>query len=201
MIVMSVMFKGGSVITSDTVTFINTGCTTCGQLDYCLSAGQNTNNEWIQSVSIDNIEVITGDNGGYWRADSTLFSLTAGFGYDFTIKKGGIDVEFVKVWIDVDQNGTFSTSELVLADFLSVIDSQLTATIQIPNHAIEGLTRMRVSMQWNSYPEACGLYQFGEVEDYCFNMIAFNSIDDVLSSSEIKLYQSNIRPYHSSINS
>jgi hypothetical protein len=41
----------------------------------------------------------------------------------------------------------------------------------IPFSALSGITRMRVSMKYNTAPTECEAFTFGEVEDYCIRVV------------------------------
>ena len=70
-----------------------------------------------------------------------------------------------RVWIDLNQDGDFNDSgELVLED--NPGNQSIQELIFIPNSAVEGITRMRVSMKKDGFPSSCESFIEGEVEDY-----------------------------------
>jgi hypothetical protein len=92
-----------------------------------------------------------------------------------TVKKGALFTinyqgsgnwdEGHKIWIDYNQDGDFSTNEMVA--FSAITDAASTAIITVPMNALEGTTRMRIRNVWNVLPgTACSLETYGETEDY-----------------------------------
>src|SRR5690606_24380181 len=69
------------------------------------------------------------------------------------------------VWIDFNQNGTFESNERVYSRSATNANS-VSGSFTIPTNALNGLTRMRVSMKYNGIPTACETFSYGEVEDY-----------------------------------
>lgn len=68
------------------------------------------------------------------------------------------------VRIDLNQDMEFDDAGEIV--FRGTGDSAVTGTITIPETALSGNTRMRVSMRYNNDAEACGTIDYGEVEDY-----------------------------------
>jgi hypothetical protein len=48
--------------------------------------------------------------------------------------------------------------------------ANLTSTFTVPTSALQGPTRMRVSMKYNAAQTACEAFSYGEVEDYTVNI-------------------------------
>jgi hypothetical protein len=83
--------------------------------------------------------------------------------------------EQFKVWIDLDQNGVFDAADLVY-DQGTATQTPATGTITIPANATVGSTRMRVQMAYigggqTAFPDVCGTFTWGEVEDYCVELV------------------------------
>ncbi|MEX2483409.1 MAG: S8 family serine peptidase [Brumimicrobium sp.] len=134
-------------------------------------------NEWIESFEIDGNLVTSGDDGGYRAPDLTPFQLDIGQSYPFTMTPGfdGQDIpEYTRIWLDLDQNGTFDTGELIYDEGSASIGT-LSDNVLIPGTALPGNTRMRVQMAYQGYgsdplPSECGDFTSGEVEDYCVEL-------------------------------
>ena len=59
----------------------------------------------------------------------------------------------------------------------------------MPVSALLGVTRMRVSMKYNSGPAPCDNFTYGEVEDYCVQVIEGNAVQEPSSNLElVKVY-------------
>lgn len=155
-----------------------------GCIDYCDAAAGSTAFEWIRRVRFRDINNISGDDGGY--GDYTFLStdVTPGSSYNLRLRpgfSGSSYQEYWRVWIDWDQDGSFDTSELVLEDN---DDGLVVQAVNIPLNATPGTTRMRVTMQYNQYADACGDFAEGEVEDYSINVIATLAIQQPTNELE-----------------
>ncbi len=180
----------GMVLTdySESTPFAVAGCGNCVDLSYCDAGGNDFSFEWISQVSLNTINnVTTGD--GYALYETNTTDLLKGCTYPIEIGLdfgGNIYEENFGVWIDFDQSGDFSDSEKV---FEFTASSSVSGDIMIPLDAVEGSTRMRVGLFYQVPPEPCAEYDYGEVEDYCVNIIngsgeggisSVNAGDDVI---------------------
>lgn len=81
---------------------------------------------------------------------------------------------FVTVFIDFDQDGSFSTNETFALGTTnsSAGGNEVVSTIQIPINAALGTTRMRISLVEGSttIQSPCSYFTYGEVEDYSVNI-------------------------------
>lgn len=114
----------------------------------------------------------TGCTGPYTNYTAISAAAMAGTSFDITINVTNYD-GYPKVWIDFNQDGVFSTSELV-ANPTTIVTagSSTTATIQVPATALAGTTKMRVRVvEGISTFDACDLQGYGETEDYRFIVI------------------------------
>ncbi len=140
-------------------------------IEYCTSNGNRTRYEYIGSITLEDIRNESGDDGGY--ADYTNLSTDLAQGGRYTIDlvpvyAGTAYREYWTVRIDFNQDGEFDdATELLIAERG---EGTLSFDFTIPEDALIGETRMRVSMQYGSFPDACGTYSYGEVEDYTVNI-------------------------------
>jgi PKD repeat protein len=96
----------------------------------------------------------------------TIGRVSLGSTYPITIQTGANNVEWVRVWIDFNNNGVFESTEIVFTSPSAAVDHN--GNITIPDNAIvnTGL-RMRVYSEFGSPASAaCNNPQFGQVEDY-----------------------------------
>ena len=143
-------------------------------VSYCTSKGNSVSYEWIDLVQFEGIDRTSSADGGY--IDMTSLQATVNPGSSYTIYfsagfKSSSYTEYWAVWIDFNQDGTFSDDEKV-ASGSSSSSSTLSATVAIPSDAQIGTTRMRVSMKYNAAPTSCETFSYGEVEDYSVNITA-----------------------------
>ena len=140
-------------------------------VSYCVSKGSSVTDEWIDLVKLGVVNNVTGANAGYGNFTNLIANVPYGsntitFSAGFS---GTAYTEFWSVWIDYNKNGTFETTEQVVAGS-SAVSTNLTGTFTVPTTALSGNTRMRVSMKYNAAPTACETFSYGEVEDYTVNI-------------------------------
>ncbi len=167
---------GTTSLASEVQTFYTTECGFCVDTEYCVPQNLNAGEEWIQSVLIGNLENTSGSDDSYGNftqlgtlilAQGNTYSMVLTPGY-----AGGNFSEDFRVYIDLNHDGTFSADEIVFqAD--ETVQEPLMADLLIPADANPGLTRMRIVMQFQEVDGPCPLGQgnFGEVEDYCVEIV------------------------------
>ncbi len=158
-----------------------TGTTLEQDITYCASQGNNINDEYIDFVQIGNIANPSTATSGY--TDYTNLgdaivqygpnTITLSVGYT-----GTVYTEFWGVWIDYNKDGTFDASEQIVSASTRS-DTNQSYDFDIPGTALEGVTRMRVSMKYNAAPGPCETFTYGEVEDYLVNIggVVFKETD------------------------
>lgn len=167
--------------------------TLSGGISYCETKGNSVNDEWIGNVTCGDIDNSTGANGGY--ADFTNLSTplykenTSNIGITPTWG-GTVYSEGYSVWIDYNQDGDFDDSGEQVFTKVASKDTQINGTFVVPSSALNGETRMRVSMQYNAIPPACGTYNYGETEDYTVDIQ--NGGDMEAPSAPTNLASSNV---------
>ncbi|MBI2967723.1 MAG: PKD domain-containing protein [Bacteroidetes bacterium] len=93
-------------------------------------------------------------------------SVIKGMSYAISVKTGTVYDEDVRVWIDYNNNGTFSGSELIFSSD-NVVQNH-SGTISIPSSAVENVPiRMRVlgDDSYSAYAPCTTAY-YGQFEDY-----------------------------------
>ncbi|MEM8909995.1 MAG: GEVED domain-containing protein, partial [Bacteroidota bacterium] len=141
---------------------------------YCTAIGQEPWQQWISRVRLADIDHESGkDRYGAFTDISTI--LEAGESYPIELQASFSWAQFdeyFRVWIDWNQDGDFSDAAELVVDQIALAGTPptpippLTELIEVPTSALTGSTRMRVAMQPQTAPEACGAFQLGEVEDY-----------------------------------
>ena len=149
-------------------------CPPCPPM-YCTSRGNNTSDEWIESVAIGSFSNVSGDNGGYADFTNMTIDLEQGISTAFTLTpgwSGTIYNEYFRIWVDMNQDGDFEDAgEMIYDQGSANQNSTQTGNITVPNSSTLGMTRMRVSMKYNNSPNPCETFTYGEVEDYSVNII------------------------------
>lgn len=166
---------------TESTEFFTLGCTEgCTQLPYCEVVGYNGSEEWISLVSLAGKENISlSDNGyGEFLGEDLSFELAQSGKYLISISpdfEGNTYSEYFRVWLDSNQDGVFDeNTELIFLE--DDVSETVGGIVAIPEDAVLGNTRMRVAMRYNQAPTVCtgeGFDDFGEVEDYCINIVEF----------------------------
>lgn len=141
-------------------------------LEYCDSQGNNSSYEWIRRVVLGSIDNTSGDNGGYADFTNLSADLPRGTSTSMNVQaafSGSSYTEYWSIWIDLNQDGEFSSGER-LVNGSSSSSNLLSATLNIPSTALTGPTRMRVTMKYNAQATSCEAFAYGEVEDYTVNI-------------------------------
>lgn len=149
---------------------------------YCCNYG-------IYNVTLGTINNTTngGIDGYQDYSCGTSVTLNKGYTYTLGIRTGPDNPEDVSVWIDYNNDGTFSTSEQVLN---SPNQSNHSSSVLIPNTAVLNLPlRMRVMSDFvGAGFGACSNVQWGQVEDYTVKVVDPNSMEAFLPEHKFQVY-------------
>lgn len=133
---------------------------------YCIAGGQSIAFGWIDEVTVGQYGFASGSNAGFANLTSREFDIDCGAFNSFDIKSGqtnGNKKHNWRVWIDYDQDGTFSNDEHVISNY----SVHMKGLVYIPQRAKQTYrTSMRIAMNRDDIPNSCGRFRFGEVEDY-----------------------------------
>ena len=172
---------------SESALFYTRGCGACLDIDYC-SVEERFGSDlvFINKVEINNYVNESGNNDGYSNFEGALAEeVLAGEPMSFTFEPGFLfePIPFdLVVWIDLDGNGSFEDSEMVI--FEEFLEEEITKNVLIPANSTLGVTRMRV--YFSNTQDPCALddiFLFGEAEDYCVNLVdELTSVSDLSSA-------------------
>jgi len=169
---------GGASLYSAATNFTTTGTT---PITYCVSKGTNVSREYINKIAIGTINNTSGSNAGYGNFTNLSTSLTGGSSVTITLTPGYVSTsrkENWNVWIDYNKNGVFTDAGEKVTTASGT--GTLTRTFVVPTSALNGATRMRIQMQYNSYVStSCTTYTNGEVEDYTVNIVGNAALNRV----------------------
>ncbi len=177
---------------SNTVNF----STLSNSVTYCTSQGNNSGDEYINRVQLGSINNTSGNNGGYGNFISISTNLVKGSSNSITITPawtGTVYNEAYRVWIDYNQDGDFTDSGEQVYSRSRTKATPISGSFTVPSSALNGATRMRVSMKYNANPTSCETFSYGEVEDYTVNIGAANPVQGIdggnsLTYAEMILY-------------
>ncbi len=153
-------------------------CSPCqpvsGCLTYCTSRGNSTADEFIQSVTLGGYTNSSGNNGGY-ASFNTSATYQPGQSYNFTLVPGWtgtVYAEYFRIWADWNKDGDFSDSgEMAFTQSAATTQTSVTGSFTVPANAVLGNTTIRVQMKYNAAPANCETFSWGEVEDYCVEIL------------------------------
>jgi hypothetical protein len=166
---------------------------------HCIAKG-GTSFEFIDNVNLGSINNTSGNNSGY--ADFTALSTTLIRGSTRTINLrtgfvSGVYAEKWAVWIDYNRDGDFADAGETVVTTTSSGAAAVAASFTIPAGAALGRTRMRVAMRFDATPLPCGIYSYGEVEDYSvdiFLLIPLKTTEAQASEKEEMPEINNLEP-------
>jgi PKD repeat protein len=133
---------------------------------YCDSSASNQGYEYIAGVDVSDLSNTSGASG-YSDFTYMTANLVAGESADVLLTPGFTGSsysEYWKIWIDYNMDSDFEDSGEEV--FSGSGSSTVSGSFTVPTGTAGVITRMRVSMQYNSYPPYCGTFTYGEVEDY-----------------------------------
>ena len=158
-------------------------------------------------VSVEEINNPSGcETDGYGDFTDLIANLAQGGTYDITLSTG-YGNQFVKVWVDYNDDFTFSNNEVILNNYVIAPGSNAgnyteTTSMTIPANATLGSHRMRIKTNWNAdVPvDACEETTYGETEDYTANITdelglneSFYAADFVISSQDQNYFDLNFK--------
>ncbi len=144
-------------------------------------------------VSIEEINNPSGcETDGYGNFTDLIANLAQGGTYDITLSTG-FGNQFVKIWVDYNNDFNFSNNEIILNNFVIAPGSAAgnyteTTSITIQANATLGSHRMRVKTNWsaNVPADACEETTYGETEDYTANITdELGAADEAIIDFEI----------------
>jgi hypothetical protein len=132
---------------------------------------------------------------GYGDFTDQTTNVEQGGTHDVTMTTG-YGNQFVRIWIDFNDDYTYTLDELVLDNY-EIADGAAsgsyteTTQITIPSDAPLGEHLMRVKTNWNAGvpDDACAETTYGETEDYMVNVVTSLGFgENELSESQFKIY-------------
>jgi Zn-dependent metalloprotease len=150
-------------------------------------------NTGIFRVELNTINHASSDGvreGGYKDFTCVRTTVSPSVPYDITITTNPTDKVFTRVWIDYDNNGTYSYPG-ELAFFTDTTAKVHKGTIVIPDSAKRNIPlRVRITegkhVSGNSPNTPCNVIRYGQIEDYTLivdgtTSIAFASMEDAFT--------------------
>ncbi len=154
-----------------------------GNTDYCTPAANSPSTRHITNVDFGSISNGTADSAtGYAYYDALSTNVEVGQGYPITVTVSH-GFEFttagnrLAIWADWNQDLDFNDQDELIATLNNDGTTSYATTINIPNHALAGSTRLRIRHFYafgaGDVGDACSATEpEGEVEDYILNISA-----------------------------
>lgn len=159
--------KPGSTDTETKTGYINViNCTPC------TSTSNNAGEEWISNVTFNTINNTSAGGSGYedFTAISTNVVPNSNYTLSVTCGQIGTWTEYCYTFVDWNQDCDFGDAgESINLGSVSG-PGTMSLGVTIPAGAVNGTTRMRVSLKYSAAPTACETFSYGQVEDYTLNV-------------------------------
>ncbi|WP_284653007.1 reprolysin-like metallopeptidase [Flavobacterium terrisoli] len=167
-------------------------------ISYCASRGNSTAKEYINRVQIGTINNLSGNNNGYGNFTALTTNLALNSNNNITItatKSSPSYAEAYSVWIDFNQDNDFSDAGELVINQSKTKTTPFSGSISVPSNALQGATRMRVSMKNNALATACEIFTYGEVEDYTVIITATGRFEEetIVSKPAVKIYPNPVK--------
>ncbi|RLD50717.1 MAG: hypothetical protein DRJ05_19285 [Bacteroidetes bacterium] len=160
----------------------------------CLPTANCSLGDGIQEFQLAEIDNNSGcDPDGYGNYLDLTATMLQGSTNDLTITTG-YGSQYVKVWIDFNDDFAFETDEIVVNDYV-IADGQgggsytETMPLEIPADALLGEHMMRAKTNWNSTVpnDPCESTTYGETEDYTANIVLETGITQNFVPNEMNI--------------
>ncbi len=155
----------------------STDCGNCTNKTYCLPEKTDASQEWISLFRLnDKSNVSQSDGDGYETfAGFTDFSIEPNVKVNFKVGinyAGSSFKDFVRIYLDLNQNGVWEENENLFTTTSPVSDS-ITGVITVPEGTEPGWTRLRVILTYEDFSGGCydPVFEYGETEDYCVRIL------------------------------
>ena len=134
----------------------------------------DSQNSWIQTVDIANLYNDSGNDGGFTEFSMNTL-LTIGESHTAILTPGLIDPTeraYWRIYIDYNKDGKFhhGSERALQANGIG----EIIKTLNVKSSALEGNTKMRITMGTDGYVFPCDAGFTGEVEDYVVEMAVCN---------------------------
>lgn len=138
---------------------------------------------------LDHYDTTGCDLNGYGDHMNRVANLLLGKKYQLQASVGYAN-ENLSLWIDFNDDFTFDTTEILLADMNIATAYVLTGdSIQIPAGANTGSHRMRVRIHWvNTSADPCVAFDYGETHDYMVNIIDGSGINEQTADNQVVIF-------------
>ena len=141
--------------------------------DYCYPTANCSLGDGFNGFALEQINNMTGNGcspNGYGDYTNMVADLQGGQKY--TVQwRSGFSNQRASLWIDLNDNKEFESSEILINEFELLTPNQVYSTIfTVPEGDYTGYRRIRIRAHFhNTPPHPCVAYVYGETEDYTAN--------------------------------
>ncbi|MFD2937914.1 GEVED domain-containing protein [Spirosoma flavum] len=152
---------------SPTATIVAPDCRPSFTSDGCQFA-INITAVTVNSTVLSQSSGCSPSSSGYYTAFTAVSgTVTAGQSATFTVTKGTFNAMGGAIWVDLNNNNIFETSERLYQMPTTNTSATFSGTMVIPAGTAAGTVAMRVVAAYAVIPtDPCGSYGYGETEDY-----------------------------------
>jgi hypothetical protein len=137
-------------------------------VDYCFpdNTGCDDNDKfvYVKCGEIENTNTACSENG-YSDFTNMTTQLVPGQQYEITVKTG-YGKNNVKGWIDFNGNNVFDAGEAVVNLVCESSNTAYSQTFTVPESAVAGHHRFRLRTKYDSTPNICDGFTYGQTHDY-----------------------------------
>lgn len=131
---------------------------------YCDSNGRNTVYFWQESVTVGDVTITSGSNGGYQYVPDSGITLQPGTN-TIDLNPGYRSYNYPlywRAWLDLNGDQEISADEEL---FLTTSRGPVSIEFELPDTFTVDSTLLRIAMKFNGVPSSCEVYYGGETED------------------------------------
>ena len=158
---------------------------------YCYSYGVAFDN-WIQSISINEVDFISGRNYGHGLFTDQPISVNPGQNYALAMTPGTRESQTTgllwSAYLDINRDGDFGDPGELVVSTTNNNQNTVNTTLSIPNGLVSGNYRLRFIMETENNADPCRTDGNREVEDYTLAIGSTTSIEDYSVLSKLEAY-------------
>lgn len=162
--------------------FKTKGCGSCSELAYCSAISEQAEDEWIVSIQIGDWSHFSGNGGAGYQNFTAIniepLTLYAGKNRPVTVVPGFVGQPFkevFRIYVDFNADGDFEDAGELAFDPGFAHNGPMSGILAVPEFSHTALVRMRVMMKFSNsstaLPKPCETFGFGQVEDYCVQLL------------------------------
>ncbi len=141
-------------------------------ISYCIP-NTTSGSLYINSLVLDgnSLSVNSGwQEGGYSLVNTRPMKIVKGVASSCTLSVNQLDTYVKSIWIDLNHDGDFNDiGELISSVSVGTLASS--SSINIPNNALDGVTRLRIRISKNTLSACDDNLSTGETEDYPIEIV------------------------------